>query len=89
MKINKGTANQPRMIALQERYDRMAHKAKKSVPTDRDILDIPQASCGEYELSDAEVRRLRSRIYSISRDNAAGWRFRTMRDGPYLLIWKL
>lgn len=75
----------------------MARTAKKPVltvhvntmPSEQDILGIPLAKSGEYELSDIECKRLRSRIYAINKDNAAGWRFRTIREGTLLLVWRI
>lgn len=69
-----------------------SHKSRRAqavVPSDNDILLIPRAQAGEYELSDKEVRVLRQRIYRINKDNAAGWKFRTMRDRPYLMVWRI
>lgn len=64
-------------------------KPVKSLPTDSELLAIPRASTGEYELNDKEVRKLRQRIYKLNRDNAAGWRWRTMKEGPYLIVWRI
>ena len=63
--------------------------AIKRMPTDIELMAIPLAGCGEYELSDIESKRLRTRLYSINKNNAAGWRFRTMREGRLLLVWRL
>lgn len=61
----------------------------KGLPSETDILRIPKARCGEYELSDKECQRLRSQIYSINKHNVAGRRYRTMRDGPLLIVWRI
>jgi hypothetical protein len=53
------------------------------------VQRLPKANTGEFELSDAEAKTLRSRIYSLNKDNAAGWRWRTMRDGRFLLVWRI
>lgn len=58
-------------------------------PSDKDIWSIPRAQAGEYELSDKEVKTLRSRIYSLNKDNAAGRRWRTMREGNLLIVWRI
>lgn len=58
-------------------------------PSDRDIMRIPVARAGEYELSEKEIKLVRSRIYSLNKNNAAGWRWRTMRDGNILLVWRI
>lgn len=60
-----------------------------NIPSEKDILSIPLARSGEFELSDREVLRTRSRIYGINKDNAAGRRYRTLRDGPLLLVWRI
>lgn len=59
------------------------------VPTEKQIMRIPLAKSGEYELNDKEVRTTRSRIYAINKNNGAGWRFRTMREGTLLLVWRI
>jgi len=59
------------------------------LPTTDQLLAIPRAAAGEYELTDKEVKRLRARIYGINKDNAAGWKFRTLREGPYLMVWRI
>lgn len=61
----------------------------RSMPTDNDILAIPKARTGEYQLSDKEMKKLRSRIYALNKDNAAGRRWRTMRDGDLLIVWRI
>lgn len=67
-----------------------AKKAPITVmPTDRDIMKIPKARAGEYELTDKETKRLRSQIYSINKHNVAGFKFRTMREGTLLLVWRI
>jgi len=64
-------------------------KVYRSIPTEADLGRIPTARAGEYELSDREVQTARRRIYSINKDNGAGWRFRTQREGSLLLVWKV
>lgn len=56
------------------------------VPTLGTIESIPRAACGEYELTGKEAKTLRSRIYALNKDNARGWRWRTMRDGSYIIV---
>lgn len=60
-----------------------------TMPTDNEILAIPKARTGEYQLSDKEMKKLRSRIYALNKDNAAGRRWRTMRDGDLLIVWRI
>lgn len=57
------------------------------IPSLAQIDSIPLAKAGEYELPDKEARTLRSRLYSINKDGIR--RFRTMRDGPYIVVWRL
>lgn len=51
------------------------------------IRAIPLAACGEYELSDKETKTLRGRIYAINKDGLV--RYRTMREGPYVIVWRI
>lgn len=64
-------------------------KYQRTMPTESQIMDIPLAKAGEYELSDRETRKTRRRIYGINKDNAAGRRYRTLRDGAILLVWRV
>jgi hypothetical protein len=57
------------------------------VPSIAQIESIPLARAGEFELSDREARTLRSRIYSINKDGIR--RYRTMRDGDYIVVWRI
>jgi hypothetical protein len=57
------------------------------IPNREDILNLPIAQSGEYELSDKETKRLRSRIYGINKDGIR--RYRTLRDGRYVIVWRL
>lgn len=50
---------------------------------------IPLSRGGEYELSEREMKVFRSRIYSLNKNNAAGRRWRTMRDGAILIVWRI
>lgn len=43
------------------------------------VMSLPVASAGRYELCEDEVRLLRSRIYSLNANNAAGYRYRTSK----------
>lgn len=58
-------------------------------PGDADIFKIPLATAGEFELSDKECSKLRSRIYSLNKHHVHGWRWRTLRNGPLLLVWRV
>lgn len=63
--------------------------AQATIPTDKEIMRIPLARAGEYEVSDREVKLIRGRIYGLNKNNVAGRRWRTMRDGPLLLVWRI
>jgi hypothetical protein len=64
-------------------------RATAGIPTEKDIHRIPLARAGEYELTDKETKQLRVRIYSLNKNNAAGRRWRTMRDGNILMVWRI
>lgn len=57
------------------------------IPSQDQIDSIPKALCGEFELNEKEAQTLRSRLYSINKDGIR--RYRTMRDGPYLVVWRM
>ena len=61
---------------------------QRMLPSDADIMNIPLATAGEYELSNTEVKQLRSRIYALNKDNVR-YRFRTMRSGTLLMVWRI
>jgi len=48
-------------------------------PSMADILNLPLAEGASYQLDDADIARLRARIYLINHNNAAGWRWRTTK----------
>ena len=60
-----------------------------TMPTESDIYRIPLASAGEYELSDREIKTLRLRIYALNKNHVYGWRWRTLREGPRLIVWRV
>lgn len=59
------------------------------VPSNQELRSIPLARAGEYDLTDRECRILRSRVYSLNKNNAAGWRWRTSLVGGVLLVWRI
>lgn len=67
----------------------VARMRMSTAPTERDLNRIPVARHGEYELSDAETAKTRRFIYSLNKDNAAGRRWRTMRERGLLLVWRI
>lgn len=60
-----------------------------SLPTEDTLLAIPLARSGEYELSAREVKLTRSRIYALNKSHVHGWRWRTLREGRMLLVWRV
>lgn len=59
------------------------------IPTEDTIASIPLARAGEYELSNLEAAKLRRLIYKMNKSHVRGWRWRTLRDGDYLLVWRI
>lgn len=53
------------------------------------ILDIAVASRGEYDVNDREAQRIRAQIYWINKNHPRGYRFRTMREGTLLMVWRI
>jgi len=51
------------------------------------LTNMPVAASGEFELNDKEVGRARRLIYSINKQGE--FRYRTMRDGLYLQVWRI
>lgn len=51
------------------------------------ILSIPLTTSGEFELNDQETAKLRRLVYGINKD--AIRRYRTLRDGMILLVWRI
>lgn len=68
--------------------------AARRVPTVQDVMDLPPADAGVYMLTEIEIKRLRSRVYALNKDNHFRWRWRTLVEpgrGRYhqLLIWRI
>lgn len=68
--------------------------ADRRVPTVQDVMDLPAADAGVYYLTEAEIKKLRSRVYALNKDNHFGWRWRTLVEpgrGRFsqLLIWRI
>jgi hypothetical protein len=66
----------------------------RTVPSLQDLMDIPAAVAGIYEMREEDIKRLRSRIYALNKDNHFGWRWRTLMErtrGRYhtLLVWRI
>lgn len=60
-----------------------------ALPSMSEIEAIPRAASGEYELTDREVKTLRSRLYGLNKNNAFNRRWRTMREGRLLYVWRI
>jgi len=63
------------------------HRSKHVLPTVVDLAAIPLSTSGEFELNEKEVRQTRNLIYSINKQGMI--RYRTMRDGRYLQVWRI
>lgn len=61
----------------------------RAIPTEDVIASIPLARAGEYELSTIETKKLRSLIYKMNKNHVHGWRWRTLREGNFLLVWRI
>jgi len=59
-----------------------------NMPSLEQLLNIKLADTHEFELTDKETKATRARIYALNRENDA-YRWRTIREFPLLLIWKL
>ena len=57
------------------------------LPSPDQINKIPLAKCGEFELTDKECASLRRYLYGLNK--LADRRYRTMRDGPILIVWRI
>lgn len=57
------------------------------IPSITDIHNIPLARAGEFELSDQECKRTRRLLYSLNKQGDR--RYRTQREFPYLLVWRI
>ena len=59
----------------------------RGIPSLFDLTRLPIARSGEFELSDKETAQTRRLIYSINKQGK--FRYRTMRDGRFLQVWRL
>jgi hypothetical protein len=65
-----------------------------TLPSTGDLKNLPLARGGTYLLTPEQVTAARARVYSLNKDNAAGWRWRTMttrakRGYVTLTIWRV
>ena len=42
-----------------------------------------------YRKYEKAMRKYRTRLYSINKEFSGKWRFRTIREGSILMIWRL
>lgn len=61
--------------------------------SDAALQTLPLATIGEIRFkSEAALKRYRARIYSINKDNAAGYRYRSersTRSSLTLFVWRM
>lgn len=57
------------------------------LPTAGELDAIPAAVGAEFDLHEREVGVLRRHLYAINRDGIR--RFRTMREGSLVLVWRI
>ncbi len=51
------------------------------------LYAIPTSTAGEFEVSDKKAKQMRKLIYGVNKDGIR--RYRTMRDGRLLQIWRI
>lgn len=44
-----------------------------------EVMALPIASAGRYEMDEYDIKLLRGRIYNLNANNAAGYRYRTSK----------
>lgn len=57
------------------------------LPSNDELNAIRLVEITEFELNDKETRQLRTHLYAVNRDGIR--RFRTMREGPVILVWRI
>lgn len=65
--------------ALRPRFTRL--------PTNEELNSIPLVHVAEFELSEKEVKTLRRHLYAVNKDGIR--RFRTLREHPFILVWRI
>jgi hypothetical protein len=68
--------------------------AHRMVPTMQDLIDLPPAEAGVFMMTEQEIKRKRSQLYALNKDNYFGWRWRTLVEpgrGRYhqFLVWRI
>lgn len=66
----------------------------RRLPGLQDLLDAKPVSADVYNLTEQEIKTVRSRVYALNKDNAFGWRWRTLVEpsrGRFhqLLVWRI
>lgn len=85
----KNVVNHPHKPFL-EQLDAQKRRAPAGVgQAITDILDLECAIQGEYSMTDKEVIRFRTILYMINKNHPRGLRFRTMREGDLLMVWRI
>lgn len=59
------------------------------IPSNNDLLNISLSKATEYEVNMKECKTIRSRIYSINKNNAANRRYRTLYERGILMVWRI
>lgn len=68
--------------------------AARRVPTMQELMDLPAAESGVFMMTESEIKRKRTQLYALNKDNAFGWRWRTLVEpgrGRYhqFLVWRI
>lgn len=68
--------------------------ADRRVPTMQELMDLPAAQSGVFMMTENEIKRKRTQLYALNKDNAFGWRWRTLVEpgrGRYhqFLVWRI
>jgi hypothetical protein len=64
------------------------NRPMRRLPSDEDLNAIPLMQPGVFELSDAETKKLRARLYALNKDNVR-WKFGSRRYAPLTLVWRM
>lgn len=53
------------------------------------IIPISWAKELDFGNDEKAMRNYRKRLYEINKHNAVGWKFRTIRNGSILMVWRI
>jgi len=73
--------------ALLSMVPRPRRRITRHIPSESELIALPVAYAGEFELSEAEVKQTRRLIYSINKQGM--FRYRTLREGTLLNVWRI